>query len=403
MAKTKNILNIQVLYDFVIGMRRVDPWDLGEAAHTLYLCAKRHGINNTTARCSYNGTTIELVGNEIYPQIRAMAEFCTILEWRWNETSGRLDQHFGLDVPMQYILGDKIFKRSTSIVECISLKDVEDMWLGNVGEISYTRRNKNVADISNLYDFTVKGKLVDPWQLAEEASQLYFFVKRYGIQNIKGSYTNEMGVVVSVEGMQIPREVRAMAEFIITLEWRWNGNSSRLDQHFGLDAPMQYILGEKVFKKNAAVLSCITVEDVERMWLGVNSVIAVKRKPVNIQTLYDFVIRKQQVNSWELAQTAKEFYKRVKRYGITNFDVCYSNEYGQDVRDKAITISQQVRAMVEFINTLEWRWNENSSRLDQHFRLNVPMSCALGEKIFKRNTVIVECINVDDVINMWIS
>lgn len=123
--------NIDTLYQFAINRRKVDPWELTEAAEALYKSAKVVGIENTLVKYLTDEGTPRIVhANELPERVRAFAAFIVRLMYRWDDLqSGRLEKHFGLNVDVQSILADTgVFQRSGADLACVTVQEVINVW-----------------------------------------------------------------------------------------------------------------------------------------------------------------------------------------------------------------------------------------------------------------------------------
>ena len=123
---------------------------------------------------------------------------------------------------------------------------------------------------------------------------------------------------------------------------------------------------------------------------------------VCIQTLYDLVIKKEEVDPFELTTAAEALYRSAKIVGIKETMAWYVTEPG---KNRTIVsgdeLSMKLRAVAGFIVTLLYRWTDNNmGRLEQHLGLALPIYVILGEThLFNNNSAGLACINVQEVIN----
>lgn len=123
---------VQPLYELVECKKKVDPWDLTEVAKNIYLSSKVIGIKNT--KVFYQNTKrerIEKYGVEIPIEARAIVGLIVKMIGRWtDDNSGRLEQHLGLPMTINCILGDtRIFSKRNTGLEIITIQDMIDRYL----------------------------------------------------------------------------------------------------------------------------------------------------------------------------------------------------------------------------------------------------------------------------------
>ena len=120
------------------------------------------------------------------------------------------------------------------------------------------------------------------------------------------------------------------------------------------------------------------------------------------QSLYELVVKKEEVDPFELMDTAESIYRSVKAIGINNTVIRYVDPEKGEVREKGTEISNEMRALAAFIVKLVYRWSDNTGRLEDHYGLPTFIDSILGDTaLFKRNrsTASLACISVLDVIN----
>lgn len=127
--------------------------------------------------------------------------------------------------------------------------------------------NLNTINIQALHDFSIKRKMVDPWDLMAAADTFYRSVKVVGLKQTQVKY-KENGREIFAMGPELPEITRAFAGHLVRLVYRWDDiNSGRLEQHLGLDMPIREILCETgAFKISGADLACVTVAEVIESW-----------------------------------------------------------------------------------------------------------------------------------------
>lgn len=122
------IIHVQQLYDLAILKKRVDEWELEEAAEALYRSVKVVGIDSTIV--SYkdqDGNEVVKEGMEIPEKIRALSARCIQQKYRMTDSnSGRLEEHYGLPMLIQYYLGDI---QGTANMKCRSIRELQNEYL----------------------------------------------------------------------------------------------------------------------------------------------------------------------------------------------------------------------------------------------------------------------------------
>lgn len=126
-------INIQVLVDFADKRKRVDPWELKDAAESFYNSIKVVGINNTVVTYKNGTEKIEDTGNHTSIYVRAFAAHIVRLLNRWNDmNSGRLEAHYQLEMPILVILADTgVFKTNGADLACTNVSEMIDTWATN--------------------------------------------------------------------------------------------------------------------------------------------------------------------------------------------------------------------------------------------------------------------------------
>lgn len=131
--------------------------------------------------------------------------------------------------------------------------------------------NNHIIYAQSLYELVVLKQKVDPFVLADTAESIYRSVKAIGINNTVIRYIDPKNGEVCKKGTDISIEMRAVAAFIVKLEYRWSDNTGRLEEHYGLPTFIDSILvNTALFKKrnNVASLACISVSDVINDYLS---------------------------------------------------------------------------------------------------------------------------------------
>lgn len=123
-------INIQVLVDFADRRMRVDPWELTDAAESLYKSVKVVGIEKTIVTYRNGVERIEDTGNHLSLRARAFAAHIMRLFYRWDDmNSGRLEAHYQLSVPISAILADTgAFITSGADLACTNVFELIDTW-----------------------------------------------------------------------------------------------------------------------------------------------------------------------------------------------------------------------------------------------------------------------------------
>lgn len=123
-------INIQTLVDFADKRKKVNPWDLTEAAESFYLSIKVVGIKNTIVVYNDGGKRVEVTGEQTSVYARAFAAHIMRLINRWDDMNiGRLEAHYALDAPISVILADSgVFKRAGADLACTNVKELVETW-----------------------------------------------------------------------------------------------------------------------------------------------------------------------------------------------------------------------------------------------------------------------------------
>lgn len=127
------------------------------------------------------------------------------------------------------------------------------------------------------------------------------------------------------------------------------------------------------------------------------------------QSVYDLVVKKKQVDPFELQTAAKSFYKSVKAVGINNTSIRYEDldKNMGSVCKKGQSIPLEMRAILAFVVRHYYRWDDfTMGRLEKHYGLPTTIQNILGNTgIFKKNGNILSlrCISVQDIINDYLS
>lgn len=126
------IIEIQALVDFADGRKWVDPWELTEAAEAFYKSVKVVGIAGTKVVYKENGLRKEINGNETSVYVRAFAAHITRLVYRWDDlNSGRLEEHFDINIPISVLLGTGVFKTAGRDLACTNVAEIINAWTAN--------------------------------------------------------------------------------------------------------------------------------------------------------------------------------------------------------------------------------------------------------------------------------
>ena len=131
------------------------------------------------------------------------------------------------------------------------------------------------VNITPLHTLVVLKKRVDEGALIQASEDLYRSIKGVKIEGTVAFVDYGVGKYAELTGTDIPEEIRAMAEYVKILMERWpdldqqNPTPSRLDRHYGLSRSLEFILGDKIIKRNNADLDIIGICDVINTWLDV--------------------------------------------------------------------------------------------------------------------------------------
>lgn len=130
-----------------------------------------------------------------------------------------------------------------------------------------------------------------------------------------------------------------------------------------------------------------------------------KEKTIYMQSIYNFVLLKEEVDALELLTQCDSFYRCIKAVGIKNVTVKYVDFNGKETKIEATKLPELMRAFVGFIVKLLYRFNENSDRLEKHLMLPMRIEEILSTTgIFHNsNTGSLEIISVQDIIDRYIA
>ncbi len=124
-------INIQALYDFADRRKKVDPWELADAAESFYRSVKVVGLNDTVVTyIESTGMRVQCSGAETSILLRAFTLHLLRLIYRWDDMrSGRLEKHFGLDLSMYEILAQTgVVTMSGVDLACTNVQDTINKW-----------------------------------------------------------------------------------------------------------------------------------------------------------------------------------------------------------------------------------------------------------------------------------
>lgn len=126
---------------------------------------------------------------------------------------------------------------------------------------------------------------------------------------------------------------------------------------------------------------------------------------VNIQTLYDLLESKEQVDPYQLSNALQGIYRNIKIVGIGRTTVQYTTFTGQHVERIANELSERTRAIALLGASLLIRFSYEDTRMQKHYNLSVPVkelieTDVIGTKIFGAEMPI---INMCDFIEAFTS
>lgn len=126
-------INIQTLKDFADGRKKVDPWELTDAAECLYRSIKIVGIDNTVVTYKEGAKSVDKSAKDTSIQVRAFGAHIVRLLNRWDDmTGGRLEAHYQLVAPISVILADTgVFKTNGADLACTNVAELVDTWANN--------------------------------------------------------------------------------------------------------------------------------------------------------------------------------------------------------------------------------------------------------------------------------
>lgn len=130
----KHTVYIQALYDLVVLKKQIDPFELLDAAKSLYTSVKATGIKNTNVRYTTpSGNEEYKKGSELSLETKAIAAFIVKIYYRWDDDNmRRLESHYDLPTTIDNILSHtKIFKTKHNALNlpCITIQDFIDSYL----------------------------------------------------------------------------------------------------------------------------------------------------------------------------------------------------------------------------------------------------------------------------------
>lgn len=263
---------IKNLYNLIICKNPdVDLWGIWTECEKVYKSVITVGAEKTVVWL-YNEKEqkVTLKGNEIPEKIRAFVAFVVVHMFRFRDDDVHLQQlqeRFMLSAKVKTILGDTdIFVDSSDNMKCISLSDIVGRYLkrGKTGKFN----NKPIClqlpynAIEMKYFDTETESIEDLWTALDA---FYKVVKIVGIDDTKVRYIDANKKDVIQSGREVPARIRAFVEEAVLYMYRMvdsDGSRARMEEHFGLEYPSKYILGDtKVVSCKGASLPCMSLKE----------------------------------------------------------------------------------------------------------------------------------------------
>ena len=267
-----NEIWIKNLYNLIICQDpNVDLWGIWTECEKVYKSVITVGAEKTVVWLyNENKQKLTLKGKEIPERIRAFVAFVAVHMFRLRDDDVHLKQlqeRFMLSAKVKTILGDtNIFVDRSDNMKCISLSEIVGRYLKR--EKTGKFNNKPIClqlpynAIEMKYFNTETESIEDLWTALDA---FYKVVKIVGVDDAKVRYIDANKKEVIQSGREVPARIRAFAEEAVLYMYRMvdsDGSRARLEEHFGLEYPSKYILGDtKVVSCKGARLPCMSLKE----------------------------------------------------------------------------------------------------------------------------------------------
>lgn len=267
-----NEIWIKNLYNLIICQDpNVDLWGIWTECEKVYKSVITVGAEKTVVWLyNENKQKLTLKGKEIPERIRAFVAFVAVHMFRLRDDDVHLKQlqeRFMLSAKVKTILGDtNIFVDRSDNMKCISLSEIVGRYLKR--EKTGKFNNKPIClqlpynAIEMKYFNTETESIEDLWTALDA---FYKVVKIVGVDDAKVRYIDANKKEVIQSGREVPARIRAFAEEAVLYMYRMvdsDGSRARLEEHFGLEYPSKYILGDtKVVSCKGASLPCMSLKE----------------------------------------------------------------------------------------------------------------------------------------------
>ncbi len=267
-----NEIWIKNLYNLIICQDpNVDLWEIWTECEKVYKSVITVGAEKTVVWLyNENKQKLTLKGKEIPERIRAFVAFVAVHMFRLRDDDVHLKQlqeRFMLSAKVKTILGDtNIFVDRSDNMKCISLSEIVGRYLKR--EKTGKFNNKPIClqlpynAIEMKYFNTETESIEDLWTALDA---FYKVVKIVGVDDAKVRYIDANKKEVIQSGREVPARIRAFAEEAVLYMYRMvdsDGSRARLEEHFGLEYPSKYILGDtKVVSCKGASLPCMSLKE----------------------------------------------------------------------------------------------------------------------------------------------
>ena len=267
-----NEIWIKNLYNLIICQDpNVDLWGIWTECEKVYKSVITVGAEKTVVWLyNENKQKLTLKGKGIPERIRAFVAFVAVHMFRLRDDDVHLKQlqeRFMLSAKVKTILGDtNIFVDRSDNMKCISLSEIVGRYLKR--EKTGKFNNKPIClqlpynAIEMKYFNTETESIEDLWTALDA---FYKVVKIVGVDDAKVRYIDANKKEVIQSGREVPVRIRAFAEEAVLYMYRMvdsDGSRARLEEHFGLEYPSKYILGDtKVVSCKGASLPCMSLKE----------------------------------------------------------------------------------------------------------------------------------------------
>ena len=276
------------LYNLVIKKEtQIEMLPLWAEMEQLYECIITVGVENTSIWFSEKQIPkVVLKGRDIPERIRAWTMFGAIFMYRLGKNNYRSgcyhiddDPHirllrakFGLNNPVEMILGDTNVFEDKDKIKCVSLAVFVKRYLNNA-DCKYIMP-KSPMRMQVAYD-SVQRKIKDTSEeqvnkLWEALDALYKISKLIGAEDANVFYTDESGKYISTVAIQLPERIRAFCGEMVIYMYRMRDSAedrSRLEEHLGLETPSKIILGDTNMVSCGKSMPCLSFEELLERYL----------------------------------------------------------------------------------------------------------------------------------------